>query len=509
MNIATLLNKNTLYLNKPAGAIAKGSLVKWNYTELEQRVETLAYYLVNTLKIKPGDRIALVMQNCIEYIEIMFAAWYTGAIIVPVNSKLHYREIKYILLHSSSSVCFSTSLFTEVFNNIQLSDDSLKKIINTDSQNYKSIFSEINPTEISNRKNNDIAWIFYTSGTTGKPKGAMLTHGNLMAMTKNYLKDIDEVLIGDAIIHAAPMSHGSGLYILPQIANRAIQVIPESGGFNANEICKLFNSYKRITMFGAPTMLRRLIQCPEFSNSNINNIKIFIYGGGPMYVTDLKKAMKVLDNKLVQIYGQGESPMTITYLSRSHHADKIHPLYEKRLASVGIPFTNQRVCIFDKNDKTLQTGKTGEVAVKGPVVMHGYWNDAPATKVALRNGWLHTGDIGELDQDGFLTLKDREKDLIISGGENIYPREIEEILLKHNSVKEASVIGRIDPEWGERVVAFIVLNNRMMVSDEELDILCIKNIARFKRPREYRYINTLPKNNYGKVSKIKLRELIQ
>ena len=149
------------------------------------------------------------------------------------------------------------------------------------------------------------------------------------------------------------------------------------------------------------------------------------------------------------------------------------------------------------------------MAVKGPVVMHGYWNDAPATKVALRNGWLHTGDIGELDQDGFLTLKDREKDLIISGGENIYPREIEEILLKHNSVKEASVIGRIDPEWGERVVAFIVLNNRMMVSDEELDILCLKNIARFKRPREYRYINTLPKNNYGKVSKIKLRELIQ
>jgi len=208
----------------------------------------------------------------------------------------------------------------------------------------------------------------------------------------------------------------------------------------------------------------------------------------------------------VQIYGQGESPMTITALARARHTDTAHPRYLERLASVGLPYANVEVRVADADDRTLPPGETGEVLVRGDTVMRGYWGNAEATAATLRGGWLHTGDMGAFDADGFLTLKDRSKDMIISGGSNIYPREVEEVLLRHAGVAEVSVVGAPHADWGEEVVAFIVARGGVSVTHDDLDRLCLEHIARFKRPKRYRFVEALPKNNYGKVLKTALRE---
>jgi long-chain acyl-CoA synthetase len=351
------------------------------------------------------------------------------------------------------------------------------------------------------RSGDDLAWLFYTSGTTGRPKGAMLTHRVLAAASHAYLSEVDAAAPGDPILHAAPMSHGSGLYIMPHVMRRGINVAPESGGFEPDEIFRLFGAWPRSTMFAAPTMVKRLVESPAECPSG--NIRTIVWGGAPMYVEDARKALDRFGPRLAQIYGLGESPMTITTLSREDVADRGHPRWIERLASAGRPYASVEVMVTDENDRVLPAGEAGEILVRGDVVMAGYWRDPDASATTLKGGFLHTGDIGAFDADGYLTIKDRSKDMIISGGSNVYPREVEDILLKHGKVREASVIGRPDREWGEVVVAYVVGD----APPPELDALCLDAIARFKRPKDYVFIDALPKNNYGKVLKTELRAM--
>jgi long-chain acyl-CoA synthetase len=336
----------------------------------------------------------------------------------------------------------------------------------------------------------------------------MLTHRNLMAMTLNYLSDVDGIAPGDSIIHAAPMSHGSGLYILPHVAKGACHAIPESGGFEPDEIFALLGVRAGATLFFAPTMVTRLVDAPGLGDTDLANLKTIVYGGGPMYVNDSQRALDALGSKLVQIYGQGESPMTITCMPRADHADTAHPRHLERLASVGTAFTGVEVRVAGDDDHPLVAGEVGEILVRGDPVMAGYWDNPEASAETLRGGWLHTGDMGAMDGDGYLSLKDRSKDVIITGGSNVYPREVEEVLLRHDGVREVSVVGRPHADWGEEVVAFVVARPGVEVAEAALDALCLDHIARFKRPRAYRFIDALPKNNYGKVLKIALRELL-
>jgi long-chain acyl-CoA synthetase len=356
----------------------------------------------------------------------------------------------------------------------------------------------------------DLAWLFYTSGTTGRPKGVMLSHHNMMAMCQHYFADVDDIGVEDCIIHAAPMSHGSGLYSVPHLARAACNVIPESGGFDAQELFDLGTHWQGISMFAAPTMLKRLVEAP--SDDLFPGLKTIIYGGGPMYVADIEAALARFGPRFVQIYGQGESPMTITVSSKDMHRDAKHPRHALRLASVGRPFEGLQVQVLDNEDRPVAVGEIGEVCVRGEVVMQGYWQNPAASAQTLRQGWLHTGDMGSLDEEGFLTLKDRSKDLIISGGSNIYPREVEEVLLLHPSVSEVSVVGRTHPEWGEEVVAFVVLrplaNGDEQQTLHDLDAHCLSHMARFKRPKQYRVVDHLPKNETGKVLKTELRKLL-
>ena len=481
MNLVQLLLRSARW-HPERPALALGKRQVRSYGEMARRVSRLATGLSTKLSLRRGDRVAIAMRNCPEYYEVLFACWHAGLTAVPMNAKLHPREFAYILGDCDAKACFvSAELAGAIPSGIEL-DDSL-------------LAEERAP---ASARPQDPAWLFYTSGTTGVPKGAMLTHRNLLFQTNAYFADIDKLGPADTILHAAPLSHGSGLYGLPHIAAGAANVIPESGHFDPAEIFELLERWENVSFFAAPTMIVRLLSSPHARTPR--NLKTISYGGAPMYVADCLRAIELFGPRLYQLFGQGESPMTITGLPQSEHARRSH------LETCGLARTGVEVKVVDAGDNELPPGETGEIVTRSDCVMAGYWGNAEATAKALRGGWLHTGDLGSMDARGFLTIKDRSKDMIISGGSNIYPREIEEVLLRHPGVAECSVIGRQHAEWGEEVVAFVVARHR--IAPEELDSLCLDNIARFKRPREYRFVDSLPKNNYGKVLKTELRKLL-
>jgi len=503
MNLAAHLSKTArTFGDRPA--LTVGTRPVLSYAGLADRAARLAGALAGRFGLAPADRVGIIMSNRPAFFEALYGSWHAGLAVAPVNARLHQREFEYILRNVNAKLCFVSPDLAETVAPLVAELPDLAEIIVVDQPDYERLFDH-DPTPMVEASPTDVAWLFYTSGTTGRPKGAMLTHRNLLMMILSYYADIDQLDTRDTVIHAAPMSHASGLYGLPHIARGGNHVVPESGHFEPSELCELIAQHENVSMFAAPTMLMRLANSPAAANADFSNLKSIVYGGGPMYVANLVHALEVIGPRLVQIYGLGESPCTITCLPKSMHADRGHPRYLERLGSAGFARTDVEIKLVDGADNVLPVGEIGEVAVRGDVVMPGYWNNPEATAKSLRGGWLHTGDVGMFDAEGFLTLKDRSNDMIISGGTNIYPREIEEILLQHEAVLETSVIGRPHPEWGEEVVAFVVRRAGQGVNEAELDKLCLDNIARFKRPKLYRFVEELPKNNYGKVLKTKLR----
>ena len=502
-NLAHLLTRAArAYGTRPA--LAVGTTVVADYTAMAARVAKLAGGLAG-LGLQPGARIAVVSGNCVEYIELMFAAWHAGLAVVPIHSKLHPKELGFIFGNSGAQAVFGNhGTIARVAEAAQAV--GLAQVFEIGTREFAALY-DAKPVAPSTRGGDDLAWLFYTSGTTGRPKGVMLSHANLVEMVLSYFTDVDSVAASDCLVHAAPISHGSGIYVLTHVAQAACNVVTESGGFDPAEIFALWRSYQGVSMFAAPTMVKRLTDALD-EDGGAPGLKTIIYGGGPMYVADLQQSIRRFGQHFAQIYGQGEAPMTITSMNKAIHADTAHPRYLERLASVGLPFNGLEVMVADSDDQPVPAGEMGEICVRGAVIMRGYWQNPEATDAALRDGWLHTGDIGSFDAEGFLTLKDRSKDMIISGGSNIYPREVEEALLLHPAVSEVSVVGRPHPEWGEEVVAFVVVRSAVRVTEKVLDAHCLDHIARFKRPKAYRFVETLPKNEAGKVLKTALRELL-
>jgi len=325
-------------------------------------------------------------------------------------------------------------------------------------------------------------------------------------MTMAFFADMSPLGSDDAILHAAPLSHGSGLYLLPNIAKAANNVIPETRSFDPKTICETIQERKITNMFAAPVMVKMLITWPEIDKYDLSSLKCLVYGGAPMHVEDLKEAMRKLPKCLVQLYGQGEAPMTISYLGKEEHLLEGTPEQMERLKSAGIAHTDVEMKIFDENGNELPPGEIGEVVCRGEVVMKGYWKNPEATKETLRGGWLHTGDLGRMDGRGYIYLLDRSKDMLISGGENIYCREVEEVILRHPAVHEVAVIGVPDEAWGESVKAIVALKPGMKAAEGEIIDFCKQNLASFKKPRSVEFIDELPKSSTGKVLKRELRE---
>lgn len=469
------------------GAVFLGERQLLTWAELRERVLRLATSL-KSLGDR-GTRVAVASENRPEIVELMFAIWAAECVFVPINYKLHPREMADILADSSAAQVFASA---KIAADLATVTETPVEIIG--SQDYSDRFGS-EPAHPPTTDPSTLAWLFYTSGTTGKSKGAMLSHRNLTAMTVAHLADFDDPDENCSLIHGAPMSHGSGLYIPPYVLRGARQVVPESAAFEPDEFLDLCGHHPGSSAFLAPTMVQRLIQT---GRPRPENLKTVVYGGGPMYVDSLKKSLAAYGPIFVQLYGQGEAPMTITGLRRRDHIDAD----DATLGSVGYPRSGVEVAVVNEDGTQAAVGEIGEIVCRGDVVMSGYWNNPAATAATLKDGWLHTGDMGSFDARGYLTLRDRSKDVVISGGSNIYPREVEEALLEHPDVVEAGVVGAPDADWGEVVVAFVVGD----VSPAVLDAHLLERIARFKRPKRYEFIDALPKNSYGKVLKRELRE---
>jgi long-chain acyl-CoA synthetase len=508
MNIAHLLTRAAAQA-PDSPAIFSGARLHATHAQWAKRAAALAHHL-RAQGLKPGDRVVLFMRNHPRYLEFMLGVWWAGMVVVPVNAKLHLKELQWIIDNAQASWAFVTADL--VPDASQLSGLSVTE---ADSEQADRWLNDAGaaPSEPHDRQPDDTAWLFYTSGTTGRPKGVMITHRNLRAMGMGYFVDVDPIQPGDAAVYAAPMSHGAGIYAIPHLMAGARHVVPLSGGFDAAELFELGLQVGPMSMFAAPTIVKRLVdeaQAQGFDPGRCaKSFKTIVYGGAPMYAADMQRALRVMGQRFVQIYAQGETPMVATCLSRRHLADSSHPRYLQRLASVGIAQTPVRVRVVGPDGLDLPLGDVGEVVVRGDSVMAGYWRNPEATAQAIRDGWLWTGDMGCMDADGFVTLKDRSKDLLISGGSNIYPREVEEVLLTAPGVAEVSVVGGPDPEWGEVVVAFVVAQPGQAPTTEQLDAHCVAHIARFKRPKRYIFVDALPKNNYGKVLKTELRARLQ
>jgi long-chain acyl-CoA synthetase len=502
MNLAALLHQSALR-HPRAPAVSQGSLT-WRYAEFVRRVAATAAYLRGPLGCKPGDRVALAMYNAPGFLQVLWGCWHAGLCAVPMNAKLHPREFAFILENSAARICFASP---KLHSGIAREAGGLPQLRLLEAND--PLFDEMAgaPAMTAHAGHpDDPAWLFYTSGTTGRPKGATLTQRNLMFMTLSYFADVDALDEHDTIVHAAPLSHVSGVYCLPHFAKGSHNVITAAESFSPEEMLEAIERHPNVSFFAAPTMVVRMMNDGAVASARLDNLKCIMYGGAPMYLADLKRALELFGPRLYQIYGQGESPMTITGLSKAHHAQALHEADDAALMSAGPARTGVEVRIVDEDDRELPDGELGEISTRSDCVMAGYWRDPEANAAALRGGWLRTGDVGERDARGYVTLKDRSKDLIISGGSNIYPREIEDVLLGDSRVAQASVVGAPHPEWGEEVVAFVVARPGCGITPADLDALCLDRIARFKRPRRYVFLDDLPKNNYGKVLKRALRE---
>ena len=481
------------------------------FREAEARVNRLARALLS-LGGQPGDRVAMLIPNCSQGIEALLAPMKAGMAVVPMNIRLHPSEHEYMLNDSGAFALIYGEEFREHLAQVRESLPSVKHFICVGRGSHGDLaYDQIldgqpeTPPDATIEPD-DLAWLFYTSGTTGHPKGAMLTHRNLITMAEQFLLNINPARRDDVLLHAAPITHGSGCSIFHHITVGAASAFPATRSFDPPKIFEAIQRYRATTLFLVPTMINVLLASPDRTRYDLSSLHTIFYGGAPMYVEQLQSAVSAFGPIFVQLFGQGEAPMACTSLPKEEHLAGDDPVKLKRLASAGRETTAVRVRVVNDEDREVPAGQMGEIVVRGDLVMKGYWRKPEATADTLRGGWLHTGDIGYLDSDGYLYITDRKKDMIISGGSNIYPREIEEVICRHPAVFEVAVIGIPDDKWGETVKALVVPREGMRATEAEIIEHCKRHMASYKKPQSVEFLPALPKNAYGKVLKRELRD---
>lgn len=482
-----------------------------NYREGAARISQLAHAFLAMAKRR--DRVAFLCANRFEGLETYLAAMTAGMTIVPMNPRGTASDYAYQLSDSGARIAVYSEDFRDTIAEVRKIAPSIEHWIAigeglAGDTPFDSLHTgrHTSPPDVTIEPD-DVAWLFYTSGTTGKPKGAMETHRNLVVMTHCFLSTVmPDVSPTDVMFHAAPISHGSASCMWPHLAVGAANAFPLSKSFEPARIFEAIQRFRVTSSFLAPTMIVLLLKSPDRTRYDLSSLKNIVYGGGPMYVEHLKEAIAAFGPVFVQIYGQAEAPVTITSLPKAEHIAGDDPVMLRRLGSAGRESPSVRVRILDADDKPVKAGEMGEICVRSDLVMKGYWNKPEATAETLRNGWLHTGDMGYLDEDGYLFITDRTKDLIISGGSNIYPREVEEALLTHPAVRECAVIGVPDDTWGESVKALVVLRDGKATDEAELITHCREQLASYKKPKSVEFLADLPKNATGKILKRQLRE---
>ena len=491
------------------------------YAESDARADALATALI-AAGVGRGDRVALSMRNCPEFLEILFAVWKMGGVVVPLNATFTADEMAWHLADAGACVAIVDAESLATLGPLRDGLPDLRRVIchgpapdghGGDVTLHQELAGPVTleqelapyagtPFPAVHMGRDDLAWIAYTSGTTGRPKGAMLTHGGLIHQCLTTLADVERMEQHHVGMHSAPLSHGSGHNALVFTMKACTQVIHQRWGFNAGLFLQQVEQYRVAAMFLVPTQIKMLVDHPDIGTRDHSSLEWIIYGGAPMYRDDQIRALKTLGPCLVQLFGQTESPMSGTVLTREEHCTDDG---DGRERSVGRVRVGIELRILDENDEEVPPGTPGEICIRGETLMAGYWNRPEATAETLRNGWLHTGDVGSMDANGYVFILDRLKDLIISGGLNVYPIEIEDVLLTHPDVSEACVIGVPDPKWGEAVRAVVVPVTGAQIDPAELIAFARQRLAGYKTPKAVDVVASVAKTAYGKVDKKAVR----
>ena len=502
MNVGYLLSRSARYFPDRTAVIIDGQ--EMSYYELNCRVNKLSNALLS-LGLKKGDRVGLLFHNSFPYLESYLALYKAGLVWVRLNARLTSSELKGMVEDSGAVALIHGPEFVETAE--QLSE-GLRWVIKdgegpgVDYQDFlkKGVDQEPN-VEVTL---DDLSDLWYTSGTTGAPKGIMLTHRNILTCTQFLLSDVYDIDQDARFLTPGALSHAGSVRILPFIIRGAECYLHSH--FDPQLLFKEIEESRISDLAIVPTMLINLMDHSERPHFDLSSLKRITYAGSPLAVERIKEALELFGPILDQSYGQAESIITITHLSRQEHIIKDDPAREKRLASAGREYPGVQVRIADDEDNFLEPQKIGEVVTRSDLVMRGYWNQPEKTQEELRGGWLHTGDIGYLDEDGYLFLVDRKNDKIITGGLNVYPREVEEIISTHPAVAQVAVFGAKDPFWGEAVTATVVKRKDVTLAEEELMAFCKEHLSGYKRPKKIYFLDDLPKNLYGKVLRKDLKK---
>ena len=476
----------------------------WSWGELNARVDAMALAL-KKLGVKKGDKVLVQSKNCNQLFESMFVCFRLGAVWVPANFRQTPDEIVKMGQTSQASVFICNQDFAEHSEMLARQFPHVKQIIIGDLESGESYERLVDANLGGECKAVDVeyddpCWFFFTSGTTGAPKAAVLTHGQMAFVITNHLCDLMPAMTAqnDASLVVAPLSHGAGIHQLAQVARGVKSILLAGEKFDPVEAWKLVEKWRVSNMFTVPSIVNLLVENKAVDRFDHSSLKYVIYAGAPMYRKHQKLAIEKLGKVLVQYFGLGEVTGNITVMPSFDH-DVMDE--RQKVGSCGFERTGMQVSIQNERGEELEIGQTGEICVCGPAVFCGYYNNPKANEKAFRNGWFLTGDLGHLDENGYLFITGRASDMYISGGSNIYPREIEEKLLIHPALKEVAVLGVPDERWGEVGVAICVLRDGEKLSEEELFEWMDGKIARYKLPKQIFFWDELPKSAYGKVTR--------
>ncbi|UJX44030.1 acyl-CoA synthetase [Xanthobacter sp. YC-JY1] len=510
MNLSHFLRQAARRLPAHIAFVEGERTVTW--AEMDARVDAMAAELAARGVVK-GDRILVQSKNCLEMFESMFAAFRLGAVWVPTNFRQTPGEVAYLASASGASVMICHRDFPEHVEVVRAEAPAIREVIAIGAAPFGADYGEIVAARLGEKvpvadvEHDDPCWFFFTSGTTGRPKAAVLTHGQMAFVITNHLCDLmPGTTEQDASLVVAPLSHGAGVHQLVQVARGVKTILMPSERFDAAEAWRLVQDWRVTNMFTVPTITKLLTEHPSVDAFDHSSLRYVIYAGAPMYREDQKFALRKLGKVLVQYFGLGEVTGNITVLPPYLHDPEDGP--HVKLGTCGFERTGMQVQIQDDAGGEVAPFETGEICVCGPAVLAGYYDNPEANAKAFRNGWFRTGDLGHMDNEGFVYITGRASDMYISGGSNVYPREVEEKVLTHPAIAEVAILGVPDPMWGEVGVAVCVPREGQSVSEEDLIAFLDGKVARYKLPRRVHFWDALPKSAYGKITKKMVREAL-
>lgn len=510
-NLAHFLTRNAARLGDRPAIIWGDLTLSW--AQLDMRVNALAAAMRNRFGIVAGDRVLVQTPNNNQIIESMLACWRIGAVWVPSNYRQHPHELAYLAQKSDAVLMLCHEESEPHAEACKAAHAGLRDVICIGTRfgtAYEDLIAEFTGQEVTNADvdRDAPAWLFFTSGSTGHPKAVVLTHGQLTFVTVNHLNDLmPGTGPDDRSLVVAPLSHGAGMHQLCQLAAGVPAILMPPGRMDPAIVWDLVEQHGVTNMFTVPTIVKMLTEHPSVDERDHSSLRYVIYAGAPMYRADQKHALHKLGKVLVQYFGLGEVTGAITVLpAADHHVEDIP---QARLGTCGFERTGLHVSIQDDSGAHLGPMETGEICVAGPAVCAGYYRDDAANAKAFRDGWFRTGDLGHLDAERYLYITGRASDMYISGGSNVYPREIEEILLTHDGLSEVAILGAPDPKWGEIGIAVCVRATGATVTGADVAAFLMDRVARYKQPHRVVFLEEMPKSGYGKITKKLVREVLE